>query len=312
MPQLITQAGGQIDNESLINFLNTFPFSAINAAISSANAGVSTGTPVTQLAITEPAGNPNYTWTGLTINAVSAENIVGATTMNSNALAVKSSTSVRVMVDSMEGATLSAINGKSTYAMAKAGLMSWTISSGNVKQTGSNAGSDYVIDSYDDTGAHLGVPFYTFRATGSSWLTATTAAGIPLTVAGITGQTGDLLQLYDYNTNANSTTLAPAGHTLVAKIDKNGVLNAAGISTQGTRTTQSAITPTGSPYTYTNADNSVETVYIYGGTVTNISIVRNSVTTQIASASGISVVLSPGDGVQVTYSVVPTMVKVLL
>ena len=86
-------------------------------------------------------------------------------------------------------------------------------------------------------------------------------------------------------------------------------LTTSNYGTYGPRTTQTSITVGASPYTYTNADNSMETVYIYGGTVSNESLTRNSTTTQIGAATGLSVVLSPGDAVQVTYSAAPTMVK---
>jgi hypothetical protein len=79
----------------------------------------------------------------------------------------------------------------------------------------------------------------------------------------------------------------------------------------GTRTTQSSIAVGASPFTYTNNDNAVETIYTFGGTVTDVSFVRNSTTTTISSLTNVSAILSPGDGIQVTYSVAPTMVKVI-
>lgn len=67
------------------------------------------------------------------------------------------------------------------------------------------------------------------------------------------------------------------------------------------------ITPDGSPYTYTNDGVNPEIVYIYAGTVS--SVVVNGVT--IATSTGTSVRLNPGEAVVVTYSVAPTMRRVL-
>lgn len=67
---------------------------------------------------------------------------------------------------------------------------------------------------------------------------------------------------------------------------------------------QSAITVGASPFTYT-AGSCNEIVYIYGGTVSNVSVGS----TQVAAASPAQVTLSPHGTVTVTYSVIPNMVK---
>jgi hypothetical protein len=67
---------------------------------------------------------------------------------------------------------------------------------------------------------------------------------------------------------------------------------------------QSAITVGASPFTYT-AGSSPETVYIYGGTVSNIRIGA----TQVAAASPAQISLTPGESIIVTYTAAPTMVK---
>jgi len=64
------------------------------------------------------------------------------------------------------------------------------------------------------------------------------------------------------------------------------------------------LAPNPSPFTYT-AGSSRETVYIFGGTVSNVSLGG----TQIAAASPTQVQLAPGEAVTVTYSVAPSMVK---
>jgi hypothetical protein len=70
-----------------------------------------------------------------------------------------------------------------------------------------------------------------------------------------------------------------------------------------------AITVAASPFTYTNNDGFREVVAIYAGTVSVIALVRGGVTTQVAGATNFPIMLEPGDGVTVTYSSAPTMVK---
>ena len=65
-----------------------------------------------------------------------------------------------------------------------------------------------------------------------------------------------------------------------------------------------AITVTASPFTYTGG-KTPETVYIYGGTVSDVS----KGATTVATATGISIELRPNEAVVVTYSVLPTMIK---
>lgn len=67
---------------------------------------------------------------------------------------------------------------------------------------------------------------------------------------------------------------------------------------------QSAIAVGASPFTYT-AGSCNEIVYIYGGTVTNVSVGS----TQVTASSPAHVTLSPHMSVTVTYSAAPTMVK---
>jgi hypothetical protein len=71
-----------------------------------------------------------------------------------------------------------------------------------------------------------------------------------------------------------------------------------------------AVTVTASPFTYT-AGSSPETVYVQGGTVTQIArpggfVIAN---TTIPSGQSIPVALAPHDTVTITYSVAPTMFK---
>jgi hypothetical protein len=68
-----------------------------------------------------------------------------------------------------------------------------------------------------------------------------------------------------------------------------------------------AITVTASPFTYT-AGGSPEVVYINGGTVSDVS----TGATTIFAGSNVTVNLEPGKSVVVTYTLAPTMVKVII
>jgi len=139
-------------------------------------------------------------------------------------------------------------------------------------------------------------------------LSDNTFAGLDLRVEGsmywrfgINGPTTDLVL-----SNRGIIVLAVTDTTQgIGTLTINGAINPA-----GSRTTQSAITVGTSPFTYTNNDDAAEVVYVFGGAVSNVSVVRNNTTTQLAAASPAQVLLSAGDAVQVTYSSVPTMVKV--
>lgn len=67
---------------------------------------------------------------------------------------------------------------------------------------------------------------------------------------------------------------------------------------------QSAITVGASPFTYTTG-SSPETIYVRGGTVSNISVGS----TQVAAASPAQLALGPNQAITVTYSALPTMIK---
>ena len=78
-----------------------------------------------------------------------------------------------------------------------------------------------------------------------------------------------------------------------------------------TAPTPADISPTGSPYTYTNLDSYEEYVLVYGGTVSAIELSTNAGTTftNVAETAG-SWLLRAGDQLKVTYSGTPTMKKV--
>lgn len=69
-------------------------------------------------------------------------------------------------------------------------------------------------------------------------------------------------------------------------------------------TAAESVTPSGSPYTFRSGRDGY--VIVQGGMVSRIDYVRLGVATQIGSLAGLFPLLS-GDGLQVTYTVAPTM-----
>jgi hypothetical protein len=72
------------------------------------------------------------------------------------------------------------------------------------------------------------------------------------------------------------------------------------------------ITPGASPYTYTNSDGYDEVVTVAGGTVSDVSVSKDGGATfvQIATATGTTTPLRPGEQLKVTYSSAPTIKKI--
>lgn len=72
--------------------------------------------------------------------------------------------------------------------------------------------------------------------------------------------------------------------------------------------TNGNITPTGSPYTYTNSSGAYVQVSIFGGTVGDVYLYRNVGWVQLSTGvSNLSYMLAPNDALKVYYTVVPTM-----
>jgi hypothetical protein len=63
-----------------------------------------------------------------------------------------------------------------------------------------------------------------------------------------------------------------------------------------------------SPYTYTNNGDFDLTAVVTGGTVSLVEFTRDGTNFfTVATATNASVVLNPGDGVRITYTVLPTL-----
>lgn len=71
--------------------------------------------------------------------------------------------------------------------------------------------------------------------------------------------------------------------------------------------TQVVTGPTGSPYTYTNTTGNDMTISVTGGTVSYIGVIRNGVSNNVGFNSG-QVYLSANDGLEIVYTVAPTLV----
>ena len=69
---------------------------------------------------------------------------------------------------------------------------------------------------------------------------------------------------------------------------------------------QGSITVGASPYSYTNLTGNKQVVSITGGTISAVSITRNAINNGLDAGTK-QVLLSPGDSVVVTYSVLPSM-----
>jgi hypothetical protein len=67
------------------------------------------------------------------------------------------------------------------------------------------------------------------------------------------------------------------------------------------------ITPTGSPYTYTNDKPYLVSVHLYGGVVSVIELGRNGAFAAVGDATARTLLLEPGDAVRVTYADAPFM-----
>jgi hypothetical protein len=112
----------------------------------------------------------------------------------------------------------------------------------------------------------------------------------------IVGGASDFYQIVgaDLRNNVNGT-MSDGGAGTHAVVKDNTGFNPVG---------QGAIAVGASPFTYRSA-HGPETIYISGGTVSNIQIG----TTTVAVASPAQLALGPNQSITVTYSVAPTMVK---
>jgi hypothetical protein len=120
-------------------------------------------------------------------------------------------------------------------------------------------------------------------------------AGTQLFALDFSGAVSDVLVAHNNLAGNLSAPINGAASVTSGFIGDNTGYNPVGVS---------AITPGASPYTYT-AGPSPETICISGGTV---SLLKRGSTT-VATASPAQITLPPFGTLQVTYSVVPTMIK---
>lgn len=174
----------------------------------------------------------------------------------------------------------------------------------NTSASGRNNLVNNIIMNNGSTGAASGDSGIVL--TGSSANTATLIRGNLCTdnqgtktqryglILGSTNRANCIVEGNDFRDNLTGTL------TVSGSSSTDVIRNNAGYNPQG----PASITVTASPFTYT-AGATPETVYIYGGTVSDVSKSSNTV----ATATGISVQLEPNEAVVVTYSVAPTMRK---
>jgi hypothetical protein len=203
----------------------------------------------------------------------------GSLTVGANALAATASVTVNA----------AAGQGKN-IVMESAGVLRWAYGSGSAAETGSNVGSDFVINRYSDAGAFLGQPFNISRATGN--LTYSGGVSVVVPVA------GTALTLQNTNTNGAAIRLVGDGGTTPSKMmraragalefvnDANSVIIAtladSGALNIGGTLTAPGVSSTGN----VSASNSVIAT-------SNVSAGGQLITSQNVLASGINLVLGP-------------------
>lgn len=116
----------------------------------------------------------------------------------------------------------------------------------------------------------------------------------------VSGKTVTNAQITDNNLRGNSSVAL----NIVGTLASSWVATNVGYNPIGA----SSVTPGASPWTYT-AGNTPETLYLSGGTVSNVT--KNGITlaTALSATSSLAVPLDPGEAVIVTYTVVPTANK---
>lgn len=83
-----------------------------------------------------------------------------------------------------------------------------------------------------------------------------------------------------------------------------------GRTADGFSAAPSSITATASPYTYQNTSGAAEDIMVTGGTVTAVDFSRDGATWYSTGLVVVTVRLSPGDKIKITYTLAPTITKV--
>lgn len=205
----------------------------------------------------------------------------------------------------MTAVTLSTITGNNTVANGLIGIGSTGCSDMAVVGNVSSGNASDGFRSYSSGSRHLysgniargntGRGIRTESVTGikvvGNFLNANTQHGFWAN----TGATAIELLTNDLSGNTAGALSFATGLSQFTSIVSNVGYNPVGVS---------SITVGASPYTYT-AGPSPETVFVTGGTVSDIKVAS----TTVASATGMAVPLAPGQAMTVTYVVAPTMTK---
>jgi hypothetical protein len=180
------------------------------------------------------------------------------------------------------------IGGPSQSAITLSQAKHFAIANNEIQGIGSTASNGIVIGTTmsNSPGIIAGNDIFGFTGAASGiWLQAASA----------------LVNVYGNVFAANTTNITSAG-------TNNVIVNNLGYNPVG----PASITVGASPFTYT-AGPSPETIYVWGGTVSQINVDKNggSLTTIAASQSNCSFDLGPFEQIKVTYSATPSMNKMV-
>jgi hypothetical protein len=211
------------------------------------------------------------------------------------------------------------------------GVLRWILGGGSAPETGNNAGSDFVINRYSDTGVFLNQPFSIARATGNLLysgavtisvpvsgaalsLTNTNANGAQIVIRGdgattpskiVRVRAGNLEVVNDANSVIIGTITDNGGLVMAAGITSGGTLQASGILQSSTSTCILAATGAGAVYLRPNGSgsatgqlfvNSGGQVNCNGNVVANTSASLNSITVNDSGGNGANINLNCGTG----------------
>jgi hypothetical protein len=124
-----------------------------------------------------------------------------------------------------------------------------------------------------------------------------------------TGSVSAALRHLEFNRNASGAIINDGGTGTVIDNVRDATGPLANNKYPAPPTAAAGQTVTASPYTYTNNTGVNQSVIVAGGVVTLIQLVRQAVSINVGTTAGMFL-LSPSDGLTVTYTGLPTVVSV--
>lgn len=122
------------------------------------------------------------------------------------------------------------------------------------------------------------------------------------TINVISGAQGAVLKNVDYNHKGTGTYTDNGTDTVVVNLRNRTT----GLYEHKTKP-RVALTVGATPFTYTNTTGRYQLILTSGGTVSSIAYARPGSSTAVTGQVGGAILVAPGDGLVVTYSVLPTM-----